>query len=128
MTPFAFMRPTPSWVRQSKDGGQYNGYIAIPKEYTDRVFRTVDWGDGWTEEMFCGSGLEEATLTQWSGMKSMGTFIPVTPIPDDWREGDYVVVGFDTLHVGDTWEECDFDAVKQRTIAWFVDTLTKIYL
>lgn len=102
---FAFMMPTPEFVQENHSGGQFNGYIAVHKDYVGEGKPYVgdesdcDWMHG---------GCTLCSLynsTPWEG------HVPVNgECPTDWS--DYVIYGFDTLHCGDTWEEWDKHNVR----------------
>ena len=109
-----FLKRTPSFVSLYKDGGQYNGYVLIPRK------------------LISGLNLEEDIPQPHGGItfeaessEKISRFIEGTEtwwIPDNHLEhpdySKYICVGFDTLHCDDTWSYWDFEKVSEHTLEW----------
>lgn len=94
---FGFLIPTPKFAKIS-GGGQYNGYVAIHRDYMTKEQDYMTWFDDMDGVMHGG-----CTLDRFSGeCFDKDVVLPVTDIDTDWSE--YMVFGFDTLHLGDTWD------------------------
>lgn len=103
--------------------GQYNGYLAIPLEYKNVLLRKPD-EDDWDDW--------DALYWRWTGPRPHGgvTFGMETHIhkfaldmdghefPSSVEDKEFLVVGFDTAHLDDTWEDWDFEAVANETERW----------
>lgn len=122
MKPFAFLAATPAYAREN-NCGQYNGYIVFDRADADAYLYCRD---GWGDDNYRVGSSEELTLTHpTSGAKLLDGWkekIFITEVPDEARTTDVVIFGFDTCHLGDTWDECDFEAVKARTLVWLDET------
>ena len=97
---FGFMMPTKEWVRLTGNGGQFNGYVAVHKDY-------IGEGRAIEDDEMEFDGIMHGGCTLYSNGASLKDWIdicvPVSDnIPTDWE--NYMVWGFDTLHLGDTWD------------------------
>lgn len=94
---FGFLMPTPEFAKII-GGGQYNGYVAISREYLTEEQDYQHWLDDMDGVMHGG-----CTLDRFSGeCFKDSAIVPVTDIDTNWSE--YMVFGFDTMHFGDTWD------------------------
>ena len=108
METFGFLLPTPDFAKSAKMG-QYNGYIGVyrPIGLDDDLYR--EWVDAMDRIMHGG-----CTLDRFSGDESFrrSGIVPVTDIPNDWSK--YMIFGFDTLHLGDTWDYWTLERVTEE--------------
>jgi hypothetical protein len=105
--------PTPDYA-QRIGGGQYNGYVAIHRDYMTEEQDYQHWLDDMDGVMHGG-----CTLDRFSGeFFKDSAIVPVTDISANWSE--YMVFGFDTLHLGDTWDYW----TRQRVAAEVVNHVT----
>ena len=94
---FGFLMPTPEYAK-TIGGGQYNGYVAINRAYLTEEQDYQHWLDDMDGVMYGG-----CTLDVFSGECFKNReIVPVTDIDTNWSE--YMVFGFDTMHVDDTWD------------------------
>lgn len=94
---FGFLMPTPEFAK-TIGGGQYNGYVAISREYLTEEQDYQHWLDDMDGVMHGG-----CTLDLFSGdCFSWRDIVPVSDTGVNWSE--YMIFGFDTLHFGDTWD------------------------
>lgn len=100
----AFLRPSPLHPMFKNDptikGGRYNGYVGYKGEKTPDV--EVHGGITLDVNFFFENGNEY--------------LIPLTSIPEPEELKEYHVIGFDTLHLGDTAEEWTFEKTKEETL------------
>ena len=97
MKAFGFLIPTPEFAK-TIGGGQYNGYVAINRKYLTEGQDYQHWFDDMDGVMHGG-----CTFDRFSGECFKDSeIVPVTYIDTNWSE--YMVFGFDTLHLGDTWD------------------------
>lgn len=97
MKTFGFLMPTPEFAKIC-GGGQYNGYVAISRAYLTEGQDYQHWLDDMDGVMHGG-----CTLDVFSGECFKNReIVPVTDIDTNWSE--YMVFGFDTMHLGDTWD------------------------
>lgn len=108
----AFLKETPSFIKKRKEGGQFNGYLLIPIEYLpSKKYNDTDMPmphGGVTLEFRDSESIKEFidySDTFWENVA-----------PPDYSK--YVCVGFDTLHLDDTWERWNMDAVWDETLRW----------
>lgn len=108
-------------VGAPKTRGQYNGYLAIPTEYSDiikdeenpytlydLVAEVQDAPHGGVT--YCH---EEEDDFFDDGM------IPLIDIYDMDRT-NYIIIGFDTAHFGDTWEKWNAKEVYEETMRFYL--------
>lgn len=127
---FAFLLPTPWNINYDKThsssyagrdykkcGGQFNGYVGIHKS----VF--VDTDDEWRQSGFdddiwsiCHKEITDFFRIKLENIMSFGEQMLLTEYPKEKMELDYFIIGYDTGHINDTWEDNDFDAVKNVTL------------
>lgn len=108
----AFLKETPSFVKKHMEGGQFNGYLLIPIEYLpskrcEYTNMPMPHG-GVTLELRDPERIKEFidySATFWENMVHL-----------DYSK--YFCVGFDTLHLEDTWERWNMDAVWDETLRW----------
>lgn len=94
---FGFLMKTPEFAKTS-GGGQYNGYVAINREYLTEEQDYQHWLDDMDGVMHGG-----CTLDRFSGeCFAWQDIVPVSDTRANWSE--YMIFGFDTLHLGDTWD------------------------
>lgn len=94
---FGFLMPTPDYAKMI-GGGQYNGYVAIHRSYLTEEQNYQHWLDDMDGVMHGGCTLDR----MFGDCFSANAVIPVTDIDTNWSE--YMVFGFDTMHLGDTWD------------------------
>lgn len=86
----AFLKETPSFVKEYKNGGQFNGYLLIPKEYYNIEFSephggiTISISDSKRIKEFIDNSV---TYWEYGNLEH----------PDYSK---YFCIGFDTLHFG----------------------------
>lgn len=126
MNTICFLCPTPklnpnsyvdnpiTYLLKTLDRGQYNGYVGIDKESWDKYIGVYDYDNlpndfpqphGGITYLNCNDSIERA---------------PIIIIDEsfDTKLGKYVVIGFDTLHCGDNYNNWDFGDVRNETINW----------
>lgn len=122
----AFLRETPcaDRIRRGEyEGGLYNGYVAFPND-------AVKWE--WPEdddEVYDGCGYSFYEVVDMHVQVHGGiTFasidfnpygipmIPLTAMPEPDSMVGWTIIGFDTLHCGDTKEMWTLDALKKETM------------
>lgn len=104
----AFLKETPEFVKKYRDGGQFNGYLLIPNEYSDLELPEPHGGITLAED-------QEQDIKDF--INGSNTFWESKNIehPDYSK---YFCVGFDTLHYVDRWEDWDMTAVWNETLKW----------
>ena len=116
MKPFYFMRHTPRHIRETKTGGQFNGYIAF--DLNDKEYVTYK-DDFFERDMYNWNFTEEATFIEERTLRDMGAIFPCCAIPEEATANKLLIVGFDTCHIWDTFEENDYDGVLKRLRVWY---------
>lgn len=112
----AFIKETPNYVKKYKDGGQFNGYLLISKEYSDIDLPephgeiTLKISDSERIRRFINNS---ATFWECGNLEH----------PD---YSQYFCVGFDTLHLGDRWEYWTMERVWRETRRWKEEVLNTI--
>ena len=100
----AFLRPSPLHpmfrVIPGIGGGYYNGYVGYKRKETPDV--DVHGGITFDEHFFFANKNEY--------------LIPLTAIPEPEELKEYHIIGFDTLHSGDTADEWTFEKTKEETL------------
>ena len=96
-------------------GGEYNGYVAFDNELPLSWQGGKDQDDETALDNFVNV---HGGITLDGSMESfMGdSIIPITALPDPDRLEKFRVIGFDTLHYGDTEKEWSFDRTKEETL------------
>lgn len=125
----AFLRKTPSYAQQ-QNCGQFNGYIGIPKSYADKMLADIEYDeDGWPSmyqtlyDRFEGPVAPNggATYGEYETINGNGSErFPIYPITDI-EPGDYLVIGFDTCHIHNSWDHDTYDSVKADTEKWLYE-------
>lgn len=97
------------------DGGNHNGYVAIPKKYES----LLDYDDDYNEYnlpsvhggcTFTRRDFDLTAFNKWNDAEIVN---------GQFEEGEkYFVVGFDTLHYNDTEEIWPKEAVAQEAMEW----------
>jgi hypothetical protein len=106
---FGFLCPTPEFAK-TIGGGQYNGYVAIHRDYMTEEQDYQHWLDDMDGVMHGG-----CTLDRFSGeCFKDSAIVPVTDISANWSE--YMVFGFDILHLGDTWDYWTRERVADEVV------------
>ena len=97
-------------------GGEYNGYVAFSEELPLSSMSGADWDDDKSLDCLVsvhgGITLDE----NWNFMENR-SFIPLTSIPDPKDLENFRVIGFDTVHCGDTREKWPIERVKEETLS-----------
>lgn len=104
----AFIKETPNFVEKYKNGGQFNGYLLISKEYSN--INLPEPHGGITLKITDPKRIKKFII-------SSTTF---------WEYGNlehpnyskYFCVGFDTLHYGDSREYWTMENVWKETRNW----------
>ena len=112
----AFIKETPNFVEKYKDGGQFNGYLLISKEYSN--INLPEPHGGITLKITDPKRIKKFII-------SSTTF---------WEYGNlehpnyskYFCVGFDTLHYGDSREYWTMENVWRETRNWKKEVLNII--
>lgn len=116
----AFLKPNPfhhkfrERIKEWNLGGEYNGYVAFDKKLP------LSWQGGASYDDH--TALDELvdvhggiTLDCPLGDFISDDYIPLTAMPDEEEFKKLRVIGFDTLHAGDTKERWNEEAVMQET-------------
>ena len=125
MKPFAFLRKTPNWAKQN-NCGQFNGYIAFDK---DELF---DLGLAWANydndcdfesydvAEFAQTNVAPSEVTYMKEQKldEIGAICPISAIPEEAFDKMLFVIGFNTCHIGNSWDNDIYDSVKSETLEW----------
>ena len=114
-------------IGTAKTRGQYNGYLAIPAEYSDIIkdkknpYTLYDLVSEIQDAPHGGVTYccEEKDDFLYDGM------IPLIDIYDIDRT-NYIIIGFDTAHFGDTWEKWNAKRVYEETMRFY--TIVKEYI
>ena len=104
----AFLKPTPEFVKEYRDGGQYNGYLLIPKDYS-HINLPKPHG-GITLKVIDPKHIKKFINNSETLWESGNLEHP--------EYSKYFCVGFDTLHYGDTWEGWNMKFVWNETLNW----------
>lgn len=122
----AFLRETPlhdKIERGEYDGGLYNGYVAFPNDAVK-----WEWPDD-EDDVYDGYGYSFYEVVDMHFQVHGGiTFasidfnpygipmIPLTAMPEPDSMVGWTIIGFDTMHLGDTKEMWTLDAIKEETM------------
>ena len=108
-----FLKASPSFA-STWGGGQYNGYLLIPKE----LVKDLDL----EEDIPQPHGGVTLVIKDAKRIKEFVEKSQTWWIPDNHLEhpdySKYICVGFDTLHVGDEWNYWTFERVSESTMKW----------
>lgn len=113
----AFLKRTPEFAQIGRLGGQFNGYLLIPKEYSNIELPEPHGGITFAED-------QKQAIKDFINRSE--TF---------WESGNiehldyskYFCVGFDTLHYVDRWEDWKMCNVWQECIRWKEEVITKLW-
>lgn len=119
MKPFAFLCPTPEWAKFN-GCGQYNGYLAFPTSAWNLIY---DNNDGWESYNLPWQVLDSACEVSFgrpsATLDKFRTIVPVTDIPEEAKNGEpFCVVGYDTCHSWNSWEENTLEHETEVTREW----------
>lgn len=130
MKPFAFLCKTPNWAKQN-NCGQFNGYLAFDKDELYRLGLVQEFYDN--DGDFEGYNIvditntnvapSEVTYMKQHKLHEMGAICPISAIPEEAFDTDLFVIGFDTCHVGNSWNEDTYDSVKDETLEWLDEAI-----
>lgn len=116
---FLMMNPFHHRFHPNEDmGGEYNGYVGFNKDFNkDLPFSSINGECCYDESLdYLVSVHGGITFDRtWGEMKD-ASIIPLTSIPAPEELKDYRVIGFDTLHYGDTRERWPIEKVKEETL------------
>lgn len=105
--------------------GQYNGYIGIDKE-TYSKYINVDYDD------FPDSFPQpHGGVTYFTGNEKRLGNSPIIAVDEtfDPKLEDYVILGFDTCHINDTYDKWDFHNTRRELLRWrdeVIDWINKV--
>ncbi len=113
---FLMMNPFHHAFHAENRGGEYNGYVAFSEELPISSMSGAGWDDNksldYLVSVHGGITLDE----NWNFMENR-SFIPLTSIPDPKDLENFRVIGFDTVHYGDTREKWPIERVKEETLS-----------
>ena len=114
---FLMMNPFHHRLRpQAEDmGGEYNGYVAFSKELPLSSMSGASLNDDKSLDSLVSVHGGITFDKTWEEMKD-ASIIPLTSIPAPEELKNYRVIGFDTLHYGDTREMWPIEKVKEETL------------
>lgn len=96
-------------------GGEYNGYVAfdgeLPLSYQGAALLEVE--NPLDDLVYVHGGI---TYDRPMKISEKTPLIPLTAMPDPETLKKFRVIGFDTLHYGDTKEEWTFEKTKAETL------------
>lgn len=97
------------------EGGEYNGYVAFDEELPPSYqgSRSFEIKNPLDDKVSVHGGI---TYDRHIGDNFDLPIIPLTAIPDPETLKKFRVIGFDTLHYGDTKEEWTFEKTKAETL------------
>lgn len=103
------------------EGGLYNGYIAIPEKYLSVAPKMAYEDDGYNEShipfqphggiTLLRHNIELEEILEWSDKM-------LTDTEGLYKGEKYVVLGFDTLHLGDTQDMWTEETVGEEALKW----------
>ena len=107
--------------------GQYNGYLAIPAEYSDII---KDKTNPYTLYDLIAE-VQDAPhggVTYCHEEKDDFFYDGIIPLIDVYGmdRTNYIIIGFDTAHFGDTWEKWNAKEVYEETMRFY--TIVKEYI
>lgn len=105
-----FLKRTPSFFLTS-GGGQYNGYLLIPKELVKDLDLEEDIPQPHGGVTFA---VKDAKRIKEFVEESQTWWIPYNLLEHP-RYSKYICVGFDTGHLGDEWYYWTFERVSECT-------------
>ena len=108
-------------VGTHKNRGQYNGYLAIPAEYSDII---KDETNPYTLYDLV-SEVQDAPhggVTYCYEEKDDFFYDAMIPLIDIYgmNRTNYIIIGFDTAHFGDTWEKWNAKEVYNETMRFYI--------
>lgn len=96
-------------------GGEYNGYVAFNEKLSTSSMSGASWDDDKSLDYLVSVHGGITFDKTWEEMKDV-SIIPLTSIPAPEELKNYRVIGFDTLHYGDTREKWPIEKVKEETL------------
>lgn len=121
-TVIAFLRETPcaDRIRRGEyEGGLYNGYVAFPNDAIKWCWPEDDYGWGYSfyEVVDMYFNVHGGITFASTSFNPYGCpMIPLTAIPDPESMRDWTIIGWDTLHLGDTKEMWTLEETKKETL------------
>lgn len=115
----AFLKWNPAHHRINDNplniGGEYNGYVAFDAELPISYQGSMNWQE---DNVLDNLVTVHGGITFDRPMSDLmeEPIIPITAIPEPKVLKTFRVVGFDTLHYGDTKNNWTFEATKQETL------------
>lgn len=129
---FAFLLRTPLYDRIMEgkyEGGLFNGYVAFSDilPYEDIFSWPDNLEDGLPDTI--DTHLDVHGGITFDGIQNSDAMymIPLTEIPHPDNFKGLRVIGFDTLHLDDTKEKWDFEAVKKETLRLYDQVLKLLH-
>lgn len=126
MKPFAFLAKTPNWAKEN-NCGQFNGYIAFD---SDELFGLgLAWTNyedgGYDVAEFARTNVAPAEVTYMKQQRfhEIGAICPISAIPEEAFDKELFIIGFDTCHVGNSWDKDTYDSVKSETLEWLEEVV-----
>lgn len=92
------------------ESGNYNGYVAVHKDYADNMIINREQHD------FIDIINDVHGGCTYCRPYKANFVMPLDEIPVN--ANDYIVFGFDTCHCGDTEDNWTLEATKDETILW----------
>ena len=110
-----------SYVGTLKTRGQYNGYLAIPAEYSDII---KDETNPYTLYDLIAE-VQDAPhggVTYCHEEKDDFFYDGMIPLIDIYGmdRTNYIIIGFDTAHFGDTWEKWTAKQTYEETMRFYI--------
>ena len=105
-----------------KDRGMFCSYVAIPQEYSHIIHENADEFSSYQlpedieYSIYCHGGITYNTFAD--DLKKEPKFIALIDITNI-DTTNYEILGFDYLHLGDTFEKCTPMYIQQKTIDYY---------
>lgn len=121
-TVIAFLRETPCADRIRKgeyEGGLYNGYVAFPNDAIEWEWPEDDddYGHSFYEVVDMYFHVHGGITLASHSFNPYGIpMIPLTAMPEPDSMVGWTIIGFDTLHLGDTKEMWTLEETKRETL------------